>query len=55
MLVVGNKTKQPMFSCKLSYEGDYTMSMWTQEPVLDMKGATYLKNDENRMDLGPTQ
>jgi hypothetical protein len=36
-LVFGNKTKEPMFNCSIDYEGDYGMSIWTQEPYYDHK------------------
>lgn len=36
-LVFGNKTKSPMFDCKINYEGDYGLSLWTQDTYLDHK------------------
>lgn len=29
LVVVGNKTSEPMHNCELEYDGHYSMSMWT--------------------------
>lgn len=51
-VVFGNKTKGPMFNCQVNYEGDYGISLWTQDLYLDTKEGIPKRND-GEIDLAP--
>lgn len=45
VVIVGNKTDEPMLKCKLSFEGDTGMSMWTKDIVVEKAGSQQKDED----------